>query len=134
SASIVSSGSSSSASTRTSSSSTSTGTPSPSTGTTPATAGTTRIEDTDPAIAYTGGNGWHQNSNSMYSGGTATGSGDAGARATLTFSGTGVTFIGYEDEYAGTANIYVDGTKQATVDMYATPFKAQANVYSVSGL
>jgi hypothetical protein len=123
--------SSSSGTTTSGNSTTSTGTTSA--GTTPA-AGTTRIEDTDPAISYTGGNGWHQNTNRLYSGGTATGSGDAGARATLSFSGTGVTFIGYEDEYSGTANIYVDGTKQTTVDMYATPFKTQVNVYSVSGL
>ena len=117
----------------TSSGSTSTSTSS-STGTTPAAGTTTRIEDTNSAVAYTGGFGWHQSSNSVYSGGTATGSGDAGARATLTFSGTGVTFIGYEDEYSGIANIYVDGTKTTTADMYSNPFKAQAKVYTVSGL
>jgi hypothetical protein len=111
------------------------GTSTSSTPTTTASAGSvTRIEDTNSAVVFTGGYGWHIDNNSVFSGGTANGSGDAGARATLTFTGTGVTFIGYKDEYSGTANIYVDGTKTTTVDTYSSPFKAQANIYSVSGL
>ena len=59
---------------------------------------------------------------------------DAGARATLTFSGTGASFIAYQDEWSGIANIYVDGTKKAQVDTYSSPFKSQSTLYSVSGL
>ena len=59
---------------------------------------------------------------------------DSGARATLTFSGTGVNVIGYEDQWSGVANVYLDGKQVAQVDTYVSDLKAQANLYSVSGL
>src|SRR5262249_17265114 len=71
---------------------------------------------------------------SIFSGGSVTGAPDAGARATFTFSGTGASFIAYQDEWAGIANIYVDGTQKGQVDTYSSPFKAQSTVYSISGL
>ena len=57
-----------------------------------------------------------------------------GARATFTFNGTGVSWIGYRDEWSGIAKVYIDGVQKATVDTYATPSRAQVINYSISGL
>ena len=59
---------------------------------------------------------------------------DPNARATLTFSGTAVSWIGYRDEWSGIARVYIDGGLQTTVDTYLTPSKAQAVLYTASGL
>jgi hypothetical protein len=59
---------------------------------------------------------------------------DTGDRATLAFTGTGVSLIGYQDEWAGIARLTLDGVSVGTVDFYRTPSRAQAVLYSVSGL
>jgi hypothetical protein len=59
---------------------------------------------------------------------------EPGDRATLTFTGTGVKYITYRDEWSGIANVQVDGTTVATVDLYRTPFQAQAVMHTVTGL
>ena len=60
---------------------------------------------------------------------------DSNARATLTFTGTAVGWIGYRDEWSGIARIYVDGVMQATVDTYASPSAGErAVLYTASGL
>src|SRR5207247_11212591 len=70
----------------------------------------------------------------MYSGGTMRSSMDANARATLSFTGTSVTFITMSDEWSGIAQIYVDGNPTTQVDLYASPAIRQAKAYTVSGL
>jgi hypothetical protein len=59
---------------------------------------------------------------------------DKGARATFAFNGVGATWIGYRDQWSGIANVYVDGALKATVDTFASPQKAQAVNYTISGL
>jgi hypothetical protein len=59
---------------------------------------------------------------------------DAGSSATVHFTGTGITWIGYSDEWAGIANVYVDGEIQSTVDTYRSPAQNQASEYSIAGL
>jgi hypothetical protein len=59
---------------------------------------------------------------------------DAGAQATLVFTGTSVSWIGYRDEWCGFAELSLDGRLQATVDTYSTPAKAQATLYTITGL
>src|SRR5205814_705160 len=49
-------------------------------------------------------------------------------------NGTGATWIGYQDEWSGIAEVYVDGSLKSEVDTYATPSKAQVKQYSVTGL
>jgi hypothetical protein len=93
---------------------------------------TTRIEDDNPAIVYTGS--WNVNYKEDHSGGSAKGSLDANSAATLSFIGTGVRIILYTDSGSGIANIAVDGVTHGQVDAYAKPSKAQANVYTVSNL
>jgi hypothetical protein len=92
-----------------------------------------RYEQTDSAIAYSGS--WSTNKLSIHSGGSAALAMDAGSRATLTFIGTGVSWIGYRDEWSGIARVYVDdNVLKATVDTFASPAKSQTVIYSITGL
>jgi hypothetical protein len=59
---------------------------------------------------------------------------DAGSQAKFTFTGTGVTWIGFSDPWSGIAQVYLDNTLVTTVDTYSAIQKAQATQYSVSGL
>jgi hypothetical protein len=92
-----------------------------------------RIEET--SAAYTpDGTWWLGNSDRAWSGGTAAVGGFAGQRATLTFSGAGVSWIGFRGPQAGMADVYLDGVKAATVDAYASGETVGAVLYSVTGL
>ena len=67
-----------------------------------------RYEQNDSKVQYSGG--WYTNDcMSALSGGSAAMAQDAGARATLTFNGTGAQWIGYRNPWSGIANVYVDG-------------------------
>ncbi len=91
------------------------------------------IEQNDPAITYSGN--WYLNTNPIMSGGSAALATDANSSATVTFNGTGITWIGYQDQWSGIANVYVDGTLQSpAVDTYVVSQKAQSSVYSITGL
>lgn len=96
------------------------------------TAGAGLVQQTDIAANYSGH--WFQNAGAQYSGGSVNLVVDTGARVDLTFKGTGVTWIGYRDEWSGLAQVFLDGTLQATVDTYLTPSQAQTPVYSLTGL
>jgi hypothetical protein len=92
-----------------------------------------RIEQNNPAIAYTGN--WYLNTNPIMSGGSAALAMDPNTSATVSFNGTGITWIGYQDQWSGIANVYVDGLLQSPpVDTYAASQQAQSPVYSISGL
>jgi len=92
-----------------------------------------RIEQNNPAVIYTGN--WYLNTNPIMSGGTAALAMDPNSSATVSFNGTGITWIGYQDQWSGMAKVYVDGTLQSSlVDTYAASQKAQSAVYSISGL
>jgi uncharacterized protein (TIGR03437 family) len=95
-------------------------------------AGAGLAQQTDVAANYKGH--WSTTSGAAYSGGSMNSAVDPAAEVDFTFNGTAVTWIGYEDEYSGTAQVLIDGAVQATVDTYATPSKAQTPVWSVSGL
>lgn len=91
-----------------------------------------RVEQTDARVSYSGT--WYPSVLDGHSGGSAALAGDAGARATLTFNGTGVSWIGYRDEWSGIANVYIDGALAAAVDTYASPAQYQAVLFTRSGL
>ncbi|MGH7585291.1 MAG: hypothetical protein ACREMH_03510, partial [Gemmatimonadales bacterium] len=93
---------------------------------------TTRIEETDPSVTYTGT--WLSQSRSDLSGGTIVESLETGATATLSFSGTGVSWIGFRAPFGGIAEVFLDGTLVATVDTCAPTEQAQAVMYTASGL
>src|SRR5947207_583144 len=83
-------------------------------------AGTTRLEENDPSINYTGI--WYTNGASPNSGGAAFLTNAKGARAALAFTGTGITWLGVADQYSGIAQVYLDGVLN-TIDTYAPTTK-----------
>ena len=68
------------------------------------------------------------------SGGSAVLSMSKNSSATFSFTGTGASWIAYEDEWSGIAEVYVDGVSKGKVDTYVSPAKAQQKAFSVSGL
>lgn len=93
---------------------------------------TTRYEQDHVSVSYTGP--WYPNALFFHSGGSAGLAGDAGARGTLGFFGSAVRWLGYRDEWAGIARVYLDGELHSIVDTYASPARAQAPLFSTSGL
>ncbi|MDR3704223.1 MAG: hypothetical protein P4L56_31535 [Candidatus Sulfopaludibacter sp.] len=92
---------------------------------------TTQILQTDPSIVYTGT--WYPNYETPNIGGSATLTNDKGAAATLSFTGTGIAWIGVLDPYSGLAQVYLDGTPN-TVDTYGPTTLYQQSLFSVHGL
>jgi hypothetical protein len=99
----------------------------------------TRIQDTSPAITYVGG--WVQgNTARPWSGGTAAlaNSGPAAdgspTRATLSFTGTAVSWMGFRGPQTGIARVFLDGALTATVDTYAPTEALEAVLHTSSGL
>ena len=92
---------------------------------------TTRIEEADKSITYRGN--WYTNDSSFHSGGRAALTNAIGATAVVTFTGTGITWIGIVDPWAGMATVYLDGTRN-TVDTYGNGTLYQRALFKVSGL
>ena len=92
--------------------------------------GTTRVEQDDPAIAYSGN--WYSNDGG-HSRGVAALTNAPGARATITFTGTGITWIGVTDGWAGLATVHLDGAMKV-VNSYSDPAMYQTAVYTARGL
>jgi len=95
-------------------------------------AGTGRIEQNNAAMTYLGH--WYANNNPALSGGSAALAVDAGARASLAFTGSGVSWITYQDQWSGVARVYVDGELKTTIDEYASPSRIGVAAYTISGL
>jgi hypothetical protein len=77
------------------------------------------IDDLDPAVFYS--DGWNQataTSLATARNNTLMQTNVAGASAEVTFSGTWVEFYSRTGNQAGIADIYIDGIKAATVDLY----------------
>lgn len=103
----------------------------------PPAGGGSRFEENASAASYScpSGSQWHTVSNdALYSGGSASTSMAAGCRVRFSFSGTGVDWIGYADEWSGIADVYLDGAPVATVDTYASPAQSEVVLYSAGGL
>jgi len=96
------------------------------------TAAAGRVEENHPALMFTGR--WYGNANAAHSEGNAVLAMDSGSRATITFNGTGVSWMGYRDEWSGIARVYVDGELQTTIDNYLSPSQARAILYAIEGL
>jgi chitodextrinase len=79
-----------------------------------------RLQETDPAVAFAG-SGWLQGvTGNEYSGGTAAGSLTAGDQATFNFTGTGVRWLGeLGPDNGGIARVFLDGAFVKEVDTYA---------------
>jgi len=94
--------------------------------------GKTRIEENNPSVIYAGT--WLPQSRSDLSGGSVVESSDQNGTASLTFNGTGVSWIGYRGPWAGIAQVYLDGALKSTVDTYGPTEQAQVVMYTASGL
>ena len=94
-------------------------------------AGTTRIEENNPSITYSGT--WYSNGASPNSAGRAVLTNEKSARISLTFTGSGVTWVGVADSYSGIAQVYLDGTLN-TVDTYSPGTKYQMPLFAAHGL
>lgn len=91
----------------------------------------TRIEQDDPSIAYSGN--WYSNDGAVNSGGTAALTNTRGARATIGFTGTGISWVGVMDGWAGIATVHLDGA-MTVVDTYRDPGAYQQAIHAVTGL
>src|SRR4030095_7111156 len=67
----------------------------------------TRIEQNDPSVIYSGN--WYTNTNSANTGGLAALTNTRGARASLTFTGTGITWFGVADGWGWLRTVYLAG-------------------------
>jgi hypothetical protein len=92
----------------------------------------TRIENTSAQIRYTGQ--WFMDKQSAHSGGSAAIATTPGSKATITFTGTGVQWIGNASDCTGFANIFVDGVFKGEVNTFAASALTKTVLYSASGL
>src|SRR2546428_12742375 len=79
--------------------------------------GSTRVEETDPSVVYTGV--WFPQHRSDLSGGSIVESPYPTSTATLTFVGTGVRRLGFKALWRGMAGVFLDGEAKAQADRYA---------------
>ena len=91
----------------------------------------TRVLQTDPTVTYSGT--WYTNNSASNIDSLVALTNDKGAMAAITFTGTGITWIGVQDPYSGIAWIYLDGTF-TTVDCYSAATLYQQPIYSIHNL
>ena len=96
----------------------------------------TRLEQEDASVGYTcpASATWYANAHSFHSGGSAALAITQGCRATLNFTGTMVSWIGYRDQWSGIALVSIDGAFRAEIDTYTPSGDAQARIFTLSGL
>src|SRR5258706_315928 len=92
----------------------------------------TRFEETDPSVAYSAG--WTQDGSLSWSSGTARVSTAPGAQATLTFTGTSVSWIGGRSPETGIARISLDGIFLTDVDTYSKTVEVRVPMFAATGL
>jgi hypothetical protein len=93
----------------------------------------TRFEDTDPSVAYSGP-GWRPDRYKALSNGGATATDQAGAQATFTFTGTSVSWIGGRWTEEGIARVFLDGSFVTEVDTYSKTKEVQVPLFTALGL
>lgn len=89
-------------------------------------------QESDPGITYSGT--WAPYSNTGYYGGSARYSTTPGSTATLTFSGSSVAWISTRYKNRGIAEVWLDGAKVATVDLYSATLGIRSPVWHFNGL
>jgi len=94
-----------------------------------------RYQETSPSIAYS--NGWLPETTMGWSGGRAVyavWTWDLRATATFSFTGSGVSWIGYKGKYGGYVLVYLDGALVSMIDTWAATEQVGVPVYSIGGL
>jgi hypothetical protein len=91
----------------------------------------TRIEQNDPSVIYSGN--WYTNSSTANTGALAALTNTKGARASLTFTGSAISWLGVSDGWAGLATVYLDGV-MTIVDTYSNLSYYQRAIFIARGL
>jgi hypothetical protein len=86
-------------------------------------------QESNTSVSYLGT--WNtQTLSSAYGGGLRYASGAGNERATFTFTGDEVAWVARTGPKQGQAEVWVDGTKAATVDLYSPNVVARPVVFS----
>ncbi|MGC1377167.1 MAG: hypothetical protein WA821_13130 [Anaerolineales bacterium] len=92
-----------------------------------------RVNDKDASITYD--SSWYgEDENWMDYSRSTQKSNTVGGTMQFTFTGTGITLVGRKTSSNGTADIYMDGVKQATVDTSSSATLYRAPLYRQTGL
>ncbi len=91
-----------------------------------------RREQSDPRFHYTGT--WSSIGQTLASGGSYGRSSTPGASATVYFRGTRLDWMAVKGLTPGVADVYLDGVKQATIDLAAPVSTYQVNAWSTGTL
>ena len=94
--------------------------------------GAKRYEETDPSVTFT--SDWTLDTSRSWSAGGAAVTSTAGERATITFTGTSVSWTGGRSPGTGIARVLVDGTQVAQVDTFSKTEEVRVPMYTVNGL
>src|SRR6185295_8537839 len=88
-------------------------------------------EQNDPSITYAGN--WYSNASASNSQGSAALTNTRGSTVTLSFTGTGISWIGVMDGWSGLATVTLDGAS-TVIDTFANITKYQTVLYSAQNL
>ena len=91
-----------------------------------------RREQSDPRLHYTGT--WSAIGQALASGGSYGRSSSPGASVTVYFSGTRLDWLAVKGFTPGVADVYLDGLKEATIDLAASASSYQVGVWSTGTL
>lgn len=90
------------------------------------------VDQEDQAVKWTGA--WSTNRLPAHRGRSARLAMETTSSVSLAFTGTGVSWIGYRDEWSGIADVLIDGQRRATVDTYSKTARGQVELYAVDDL
>jgi SpoIID/LytB domain protein len=92
----------------------------------------TRFQQTDTRLLWAGS--FKTYSSTALSGGSHKRTAVPGSSVTVTFKGTSVAWIGAKAPTFGRAEVSLDGTRQATVSLYASSWSYKRTIWSKAGL
>ncbi len=98
-----------------------------------------RLQETDPSITYSAGSfvapDWMPfDTSRAWSAGIATLSKVPGAKASISFDGTGISWIGARGPQTGIARVSLDGVVNPPIDTYSAAEQIQAEIFTKQGL
>jgi hypothetical protein len=86
------------------------------------------LSEASGAVSFNGG--WSKSASPSYDGRVAMSTRAPGASATYTFVGSSFAWVSAVSPVRGSANVYVDGTLQATVSLYSKPTITRQMVFT----
>lgn len=90
------------------------------------------IDETSAEVIRTGT--WQTTVGSTYTGGSYSTATNAGASADLDFYGTGIVWIGLQNEFCGIVEVYLDGSLRATVNPYYSKWGPNKAIFVAENL